>query len=120
MYEIWLMLNIGWEIAREIAPWLLGALLLWLALLALARRRLCGARRPAAGLGLAVALLAVLLLPGLTQSGLGELSYWVDWAALIGMALGFGLAAALFTWPLLALLLRSPVCSPASLQGEKP
>jgi len=62
----------------------------------------------------------VLLLPWLTQSGLGELSYWVDWAALIGMALGFGLAAALFTWPLLALLLRSPVCSPASLQGEKP
>ena len=116
MYELWLMLNIGAEIAREFLPWLVGAAALWLVLMVAARRRLCGARRPAAWLGLVAAVLVTLLLPSLTQSALREVAYWVDWAALVGLGLGFGVAAAVFAWPLLALALRTPVCS---VQGER-
>ena len=103
MYEFWLMLNILFEIAREFAPWLVGAALLWAVGMAFMRQRLGGARRAMVSVGLGGALLAFLLLPFLTQSSLRELSYWVDWASLAGMALGFGVAGALLAWPLLAL-----------------
>jgi hypothetical protein len=106
MYEIWLVMNIVWEIALGIAPWLIGGAALWLILVALAaRRRPSGWRAALPGAlltGAVVAVAAFLAVPGLTKSSLGELAYWVDWANLVGVALGFGGIAAAFAWPLLA------------------
>jgi hypothetical protein len=82
MYELWLAMNIVWEIALSIWPWLAAALLLWIVLMAAAARRpgtsWRGSFRPALLAGVAVAVLALLLLPGMTRSSLRELSYWVD------------------------------------------
>lgn len=110
MYEIWLAMNIVWETALTVWPVLLGAALLWLAVMAAAWRR-PGARW-AAGVplalaaGAAVAVIVALLLPSWTRSSLAEMGYWVDWMNLLAVAAGFGAAAAAFAWPLLAL--RSP------------
>lgn len=104
MYEIWLVMNILWEIALGIWPLLLLlAAAAWLLLVLLAWRQ-PGARwrqaRPlAAGLGLGGALLGALLVPASIGSSLHELSYWVDWANLASIALGLGLAVMAFAWP---------------------
>ncbi|GAA4004802.1 hypothetical protein GCM10022279_31140 [Comamonas faecalis] len=104
MYEIWLGLNIFYEIALTIWPALLALVLAWLALLLAARRRLSvRALRGALVPGALVALALFFTLPALTQSALSNMGYWVDWANLLAMALGFGAAAALLAWPALAL-----------------
>lgn len=103
MYEIWLMLNIAWEWVGSMGSIALGLLCLWAALAVLAFRsgdtswRL-GLRR-ALLLGGAVAVASFLLIPVGVGSSLDELRYWVDWAALFGVALGFGGAAAWISWP---------------------
>lgn len=105
MYELWLATNIVWEAALDIAPMLVAGFALWLALVVMALRggaRWRGALPLTAALGLVVALAAVVLIPGLTRSSLGELRYWVDWANLAAIALGVGAVAAAFAWPLLA------------------
>jgi hypothetical protein len=107
MYEVWLVLNILWEIALGIWPLLLGGIVMWGVLMVTALRR-PGARWRA-GMPLAltagaiVAVTAFLLVPGGTRSSLAELSYWVDWANLAAVAVGFGTVAALIAWPLLAM-----------------
>jgi hypothetical protein len=53
-----------------------------------------------------VALAAVLALPSLSKSTLADMGYWVDWAALLGMAAGVGVAAAVLLWPVLAMRQR--------------
>ena len=111
MYEIWLVLNIVCEIALSLWPQLALALGVWLLMLWAARAKLGGATgRSALALGLALgAVLAVVLfftVPGLTHSSLSSMGYWVDWANLLAVALGLGVLAAGFAWPLLALLLR--------------
>lgn len=88
MYEIWLALNIVWEIALTVWPALLLGMLAWLALMVLA--------------GIA----SVLWLPAATRSSLGELAYWVDWANLLAIAAGFGAIALAFVWPLAASMRR--------------
>jgi len=106
MYEIWLVMNILWEIALAVWPLLLVGGVLWLLLMALALRR----QRPdwRGGFRLAllafggVAVLAVLGVPPATQSSLAEMGYWVDWANLLAIAAGFGAIAAAFVWPLAA------------------
>lgn len=104
MYEIWLVLNIVYEIALGIWPVLLLALLVWIALLVAARGRLgLRALRPALLLGAIVAAVLVAAVPSLTQSSLSNMDYWVDWANLLAIALGLGALAALFVWPLAAL-----------------
>ncbi|MCU0968259.1 MAG: hypothetical protein MUF03_05440 [Rubrivivax sp.] len=104
MYEIWLALNILWEIALDVWPLIAAGALLWAVLMATAARRSgrgWGRGLPLAlGVGLLVAVAAFALLPGLTRSSLGELRYWVDWANLLMMAAGFGAIAAAFAWPL--------------------
>jgi hypothetical protein len=107
MYELWLVLNILWEMAAGIWPLLLGALLLWVVLTATALRR-PGARwrrglPPALAVGAAVAVVAFLLVPAATRSSLAELRYWVDWANLLGVAMAFGAVAVAVAWPLLAM-----------------
>lgn len=106
MYEIWLMLNIVWEIALGVWPLLLAAAVLWLVLVGTTGRK-TGARwraalRPALGLGAVAAIAAVLLVPGWTHSTLSDMSYWVDWAVLVSLAAAVGGIAVAFAWPLLA------------------
>lgn len=104
MYEIWLALNIVYEIALGVWPALLVLLLVWIALLVAARGRLSArALRPALALGALAAAALVLAVPSLTQSSLANMGYWVDWANLLAIALGLGALAAVFAWPLAAL-----------------
>lgn len=104
MYEIWLALNIVYEITLGVWPALLVLLLVWIALLVAARGRLSAhALRPALALGALVAAALVLAVPSLTQSSLANMGYWVDWANLLAIALGLGALAAVFAWPLAAL-----------------
>lgn len=108
MYEIWLMLNIVYELALAVWPWLLALALVWLALLLLARGRRRADWRAslpgAGGLGLLVALVIFFVTPLWSRSGLGEMKYWVDWANLLGIAAGWGVGGLLLAWPLLTWL----------------
>jgi hypothetical protein len=107
MYEIWLAMNIVWEIAMSIWPALLVAALAWIALVVVALRR-PGARW-GAGLGtavlagIAVMVVSVLVVPYLTKSSLAEMGYWVDWANLAAIGAGFGAIAAAYVWPVAAM-----------------
>lgn len=109
MYEIWLVMNIVYEIALSMWPLLAIVLAVWLLMLWAARARLGGAAgRRAWVLGLVLGALVTVVLfftvPGLTRSSLSNMGYWVDWANLASVALGLGALAALFLWPLMALL----------------
>ncbi|GAB3361642.1 MULTISPECIES: hypothetical protein [Giesbergeria] len=105
MYEIWLVINIVYELALSIWPVVALALAVWLVLLVWARQHIGWQQGPrAVGVGAVVALLLFLTVPTLTQSSLSNLDYWVDWANLLAVALGLGTVAAVFSWPLLALL----------------
>ena len=107
MYEIWLVINILWEMALGVWPLLLLGLVLWGLLMAAALRRpkpgWRDARWAAMGVGLAAAALAVLGVPPATQSSLANMGYWVDWANLLAIASACGAVALAFAWPLLAL-----------------
>jgi hypothetical protein len=110
MYEIWLGLNILHELLLPVLPVVAVLGLLWLVLtLKIARSPLARWRHtlPATVIGgLMITALAFVLLPIATQSGLGELRYWVDWAFLLGMSMVAGAIAAAVLWPLLAWLGR--------------
>lgn len=103
MYEIWLVMNIVWEIGLGIWPWLAAAALAWGVLMALAWRRPATQWRSAwplaAAVAAAAAVIGFLVVPSATRSSLQELGYWVDWANLASIALGIGVAALAFTWP---------------------
>jgi hypothetical protein len=106
MYEIWLMLNIVWELAATVWPALLVLALTWLLLVTLAlRRRARSPIRAALGVALAGGLLAIVGVPALTQSSIGEARYLPDWLVLSGIAAAAALAAFAFALPLLRLLL---------------
>jgi hypothetical protein len=107
MYEIWLAMNIVYEIALDLWPALLPLLLVWLALLLINRQRLAKVA-PSTLLAVValVGVVAVLALPSLTKSSLADMGDWVDWAFLLAMAAGFGVAAAVFLWPVLAMRKR--------------
>ncbi len=104
MYEIWLVMNILWEIALGIWPALAIAAIAWVVLMVLAARRgaACwrAAWRTALVVGALVAVAAFLLVPGWTRSSLSNLAYWVDWANLAAVAFGFGAAAGAFALPM--------------------
>jgi len=121
MYEIWLMLNIVWEIALDTIGPIIMLALVWLTLIVLAARNQQsnwrGTRVLAIVVGGAFALAAMFALPALTRSSTSELAYIVDWLALFGMAVGFGAAAAVFSWPALALLRKHSDSPAGRLQG---
>lgn len=108
MYEIWLVVNIVWEIARANAvPVVFGVLvLLALALNALRRRGTAWKRAfvPALALGAVVAAVAVVAIPASTRSSLGDMAYWVDWLNLFAVAGAVGAIAAAYAWPLIAIV----------------
>ena len=104
MYEIWLAMNIVYEIALGIWPLLALLLAVWVVTLVAARGRLGGRQvRQALLLGALVAVALFFSVPTLTQSSLANMGYWVDWANLLAIALGLGALAAVFSVPLLGL-----------------
>ncbi|TXL64675.1 hypothetical protein [Zeimonas arvi] len=104
MYEIWLALNIVFELALAHKGLVIGYLAALLALLLAARSGAWRRGLPlAVALGLLVAMAAFALLPSLTASSFGNVAYWIDWANLAAIALGIGGGAALLAWPLAAL-----------------
>ena len=107
MYEVWLMLNIVYELALAVWPWLLALAVLWLLLMARARGGRWRASLPGAiALGLALAVFAFFVTPVWNKSSLAEMKYWVDWANLLGIAAACGTAGAALAWPLLTGLRR--------------
>lgn len=109
MYEIWLMLNIAWEMA---APAFMAAAAFWVLLMILAVRlpgaQWRGSLPWALVIGAVVAVATFLGLPGSIGSSLGEMRYWVDWMTLLGLAAGAGAVAVVFAWPLQAMRRRNP------------
>ena len=108
MYEIWLMLNIVWEIALGAWPLVLALLALIVAAFAAALSRREGDWRdalPAAlGIALVTGVLVFATLPTLTRSSLHELKYWVDWLTLAGLAAAAAAVVATLLWPLTVLM----------------
>jgi hypothetical protein len=107
MYEIWLTLNILWELAAGAWPAVAASLLLWLVVVSLACLRRVSWRRsflPALLLSAAAAAVAFLAIPGWTKSSLSELGYWVDWLNLLALAAAAGGITAAFAWPLIGML----------------
>lgn len=107
MYEIWLAMNIVYEMALGLLPALLALALVWAVVMVIHRRQLALVSATAlVAVAVLVTLAAVLALPSLSKSTLGDMGYWVDWANLLAMAAGFGVAAALLLWPMLAMRQR--------------
>ncbi|AWI74094.1 hypothetical protein CEW83_01695 [Parazoarcus communis] len=110
MYEIWLAMNIVFELGLMYLPVVISvaALLIILFGIAIVRGRpaWCGAVKPAIGVGLIALIGAFLLTPGMTKSSFENMGYWVDWANLFAISAGFGAVAAALTLPLAATLRR--------------
>lgn len=107
MYEIWLAMNIIYEIVLDLWPALAPLLIVWAVVMWINRKKLFQVSVAAlAAVAVLVGLAAVIALPTLSESSLADMGYWVDWAALLGMAAGLGIAAALLLWPLLAMRQR--------------
>lgn len=103
MYEIWLALNIVYEIALGLWPALLILLLVWLAVMLTNRKGLTSVRLGRLLMtAVGVAVVVGLALPSLTRSSFGNFGYWVDWANWLALAAGAGVAAAVWIWPLMA------------------
>ena len=107
MYEIWLAMNIAYETALGLLPALAPLVLMWAVMMVINRKKLNRVKLiTLAAVAVLVALAAVLALPSLSKSTLADMGYWVDWAALLGMAGGVGVAAAVLLWPVLAMRQR--------------
>jgi hypothetical protein len=107
MYEIWLAMNIAYETALGLLPALAPLVLMWAVMMVINRKKLKRVKTVTlAAVAVLLSLAAVLALPSLSQSTLSDMGYWVDWAALLGMAAGVGVAAAVLLWPVLAMRQR--------------
>ena len=84
MYEIWLVINILWEIALGIWPLLLAAAVAWALLAQWVGRRPDAQWRSALVtamvVGLLVAVAAAAMIPGWSRASISDMGYWVDWA----------------------------------------
>lgn len=111
IYDIWLGLNIFWEIALNNLLVILLAGFIWLTLAAIALSikpiKWCAVSRtaliPAA---LATGIMFVLF-PGQSHATFANMGYWVDWAVLSAIALGFGTMTFLYAVPALIIFKRS-------------
>lgn len=110
MYEIWLALNIVWEIAVDNAAISIAIVALLVAAFGIAIARRGAAWRRGIGVALAVgvvvALISLWAVPSATLSSFDDMKYWVDWATLAGIAVAIGAMAAALAWPLASMLLR--------------
>ena len=107
MYEIWLGVNILYELAWMYAPLVCGVTIMLALGYGLAWQR-GGQWRAALTRALTVAsvtgLVSVLLLPTLTRSSLAEMGYWIDWLNLLMIGVAWAAGAFAFLWPLLTLV----------------
>ena len=103
MYEIWLAINIVYEIALTMWPLLALALAMLLGLLFVARGRSGGAGA-AVGVGALAAVVLFFTVPSMTNSSFANMGYWVDWANLLAVAGGLGTLVAVLVWPLMQLV----------------
>lgn len=105
LYDIWLGINIFWEIALSKLPIIFLAAFIWIILagIALSKKPIkwCAATRTALIPAAIVAVVIFFLFPGQSFSSLAEMGYWVDWAVLSAIALGFGALAFLYAVPAL-------------------
>ena len=111
IYDIWLGLNIFWEIALGAFPIILLAAFIWLILagIALSKKPIkwCAVTRTALIPAAIVTVLMFVLFPGQSHATLADMGYWVDWAVLSAIALGFGALAFLYAVPALIIFKRS-------------
>jgi hypothetical protein len=112
MHEIWLALNIAYELALSALPLVAVVVGSWLALMWAARGGLSARAIPLAlGVGMLAAVVAALVVPPLTGASLADMGTWLDWASLAVVALGWGAVVALLAWPVVCLL-RQPALPP--------
>ena len=87
MYEIWLAMNIVYEIAFGLWPALAPLLIVSVVVMWINRQKLAQVSVAAlAAVVVLVALVAVPALPALSRATLADMGYWVDWAALLGIS----------------------------------
>ena len=111
MYEIWLTLNILYELGLQYLPVVIGTALLWLALMAVAAARgradWGAALKPAIAIAVVVTAITFFVTPGMTQSSFANMGYWVDWGNLLLYAAAFGAVGGALAWPLAAMMRRA-------------
>ena len=105
-YEIWLGMNIMWEIALSFLSYILIAAIIWLAISFVTYQKKASwlvAFKSTFIIGLIVTVIAFFTLPTLTLSSFRDMNYWLDWATLTLMACGVGAVVFGFIWPFMAL-----------------
>ena len=111
MYEIWLTLNILYELGLQYLPVVIGTALLWLVLMAVAaapgRAGWGAALKPAIAVAVVVTAITFFITPGMTQSSFANMGYWVDWGNLLLYAAAFGAVGGALAWPLAAMMRRA-------------
>lgn len=111
MYEIWLGMNILYELMWNYLPFVLAVVVSWVILMTYAIQHDAAWRRGVRGglLGmLVVSVVSFLAFPSLTMSSLGNLGYWIDYLFLFQIAVAYGVVFGLgFVWPVAALAART-------------
>jgi hypothetical protein len=105
MYEIWLGMNIFYELGLMYLPLVLIVALLWVAFMVYAIQKKAnwvGGLKGAVIAGVIGTIIAFLTLPAMTKSSLSELGYWFDYVSLLGMASMYGFVLAALVWPLIS------------------
>lgn len=106
MYEIWLTLNILFELGLQYLPVVIGTVVLWLVLMGVAATRPNArwkkALLPAVVVTLIATAITFFITPAMTKSSFAEMGYWVDWMNLFFYSAAFGAVAGAITWPIAA------------------
>jgi len=108
MYEIWLAVNIAWEIVVAQAVWAVPLAIVFAGLVvhAFARRGDWRAGwRWAWKSALVAGVVAALVLPSLSGASWSDLSYIVDWVLLVLIAAAVAAVVGAIAWPLATVLL---------------
>lgn len=111
MYEIWLTLNILFELGLQYLPLVIATAAIWVVLMGLAATRGNAgwgtALKPAFIIFVVVTAITFFITPGMTKSSFGNLGYWVDWGNLFLYAAAFGGVGAALAWPIAAMMRRA-------------
>ena len=111
MYEIWLTLNILFELGLQYLPVVIATAVLWMVLMSVAVSRgrpgWGKAIKPAVVAFVVVTAITFFITPGLTQSSFANMGYWVDWGNLLLYAAAFGAVGGALAWPLAAMMRRA-------------